>query len=62
MLKKYDRYNVGEMNFKVLFYKDLLDENWFNYMKMKVNKFECFVGFEFKFLEFGKFFFFCVNK
>lgn len=31
--KKNDKYNVGEMNFKVLFYKDLLDENRLNYME-----------------------------
>lgn len=53
-----DIYNVGETNFKVLFYKDLLDENRLNYMKTKVNKFERSAGFEFKFLEPGKFFFF----
>lgn len=37
--------------------KYLLDENRLNYMKTKVNKFERSAGFEFKFLEPGKFFF-----
>lgn len=42
--------------------KFCLDENRLNYMKTKVNKFERSAGFEFKFLEPGKFFFLCVNK